>query len=64
MERGDQRRGMALDARVDAATISLEEVHDQQVGRGEMHMRDRQLGLAGELSQHVGLKIERHAAGA
>ena len=37
MQRGDQLAGVALDARRDAAAVGLDEIHDEEIGLGDMH---------------------------
>jgi hypothetical protein len=58
VELRDQLRGVTLDACADSAAVILDEVHHKQIGVGIMHMRDWELGLAHQLVEHVGLKVE------
>ena len=56
MQRRDQLRGVALDLRGNAATIILDEIHDEQIWLCDIDGWDRKVGVTGELAKHVGLE--------
>jgi hypothetical protein len=62
MQRGDQRAGMALDLRVDAAAVGGDEIHRQQIVAGIVHARHRQLRQTRQLIQHKAFDCEARAA--
>ena len=58
VQRGDQLGRMALDVGRDGAAVIVDEVHDQEIVRSEMDMRDGEIGEACQLREHVAFELE------
>ena len=58
MQGRDQLGGVTLDLRRDAAAVSLDEIHDEEVWLEQLDGGDRQRRMAGELAEHVSLKAK------
>jgi hypothetical protein len=54
----DQLARMTFDAWRDPAAVRLDEIHRQKAGFGVMHAWNREIGVTGELAQHVALERE------
>ncbi|HYB05199.1 MAG TPA: hypothetical protein VED02_00440 [Methyloceanibacter sp.] len=63
MQCGEQLCGMALDASGHPTAIRLDEVHDEKVRLREVNGWDREIRMAGELTEHVGLEVKISARG-